>query len=121
MRLFTHNILRCNIKGVTKGYPLGIEATNVTTREEEFNPAFLANLLPKVNWPVLVMGAHALGVQLPATVTKEDLQSEALQRKLHHALVEVELQEGFLICPETGRKFPVTKGIPNMLLHEDEV
>jgi hypothetical protein len=26
-----------------------------------------------------------------------------------------------LTCPETGRKFPVTKGIPNMLLHEDEV
>jgi hypothetical protein len=26
-----------------------------------------------------------------------------------------------LVCPETGRKFPVNKGIPNMLLHEDEV
>lgn len=29
--------------------------------------------------------------------------------------------EGSLICPETGRKFPVSKGIPNMLLNEDEV
>jgi multifunctional methyltransferase subunit TRM112 len=54
-------------------------------------------------------------------VTAEDLATEALQRKLHHALLEVELVEGFLVCPETGRKFPVTKGIPNMLLHEDEV
>ena len=26
-----------------------------------------------------------------------------------------------LVCPETGRKFPVTDGIPNMLLNEDEV
>ena len=60
-------------------------------------------------------------VELPAEVTAEDLATEVLQRKLHHALLEVELVEGFLLCPETGRKFPVTKGIPNMLLHEDEV
>lgn len=31
------------------------------------------------------------------------------------------LQEGALICPETGRRFPVVNGIPNMLLAEDEV
>lgn len=27
--------------------------------------------------------------------------------------------EGELVCPETGRKFPVRQGVPNMLLHED--
>lgn len=40
-------------------------------------------------------------------------------RKIHHALMEVHLIEGELVCPETGRKFPVRQGIPNMLLHED--
>jgi multifunctional methyltransferase subunit TRM112 len=34
---------------------------------------------------------------------------------------QVHLEEGALICPETGRRFPVTKGVPNMLLNEDEV
>ena len=29
--------------------------------------------------------------------------------------------EGDLECPESGRKFPVQEGIPNMLLREDEV
>ena len=29
--------------------------------------------------------------------------------------------EGELECPETGRKFPIKRGIPNMLLDEDEV
>ena len=29
--------------------------------------------------------------------------------------------EGDLVCPQTGRKFPVKNGIPNMLLNEDEV
>lgn len=48
---------------------------------------------------------------------KED--SEFLNN-FHHALLEVTLEEGALVCPETGRKFPVRKGIPNMLLNEDE-
>jgi multifunctional methyltransferase subunit TRM112 len=36
-------------------------------------------------------------------------------------VTQVCLEEGILICPETGRRFPVAKGIPNMLLNEDEV
>ena len=34
---------------------------------------------------------------------------------------QVEVKEGELECPESGRKFNITNGIPNMLLHEDEV
>lgn len=34
---------------------------------------------------------------------------------------KVEVIEGELECPESGRKFPITEGIPNMLLREDEV
>ena len=46
---------------------------------------------------------------------------EGFQRKVHHALLDIHVMEGALICPESGRSFPVTGGIPNMLLHEDEV
>jgi len=35
--------------------------------------------------------------------------------------MEIDIKEGNLECPETGRKFPITNGIPNMLLNEDEV
>jgi len=35
--------------------------------------------------------------------------------------LQVEILEGALVCPESGRKFPITNGIPNMLLNEDEV
>ena len=35
--------------------------------------------------------------------------------------LQVEVQEGSLVCPETGRRFPISDGIPNMLLNEDEV
>ena len=40
---------------------------------------------------------------------------------LHHVLLEIVVVEGQLICPESGRIFPISQGIPNMLLHEDEV
>lgn len=49
------------------------------------------------------------------------LDSDEFLQKFHHALLEIHLEEGALVCPETGRKFPVQKGIPNMMLHEDEV
>ena len=42
-------------------------------------------------------------------------------KAVHHVMVEVEIVEGELQCPETGRKFPISEGIPNMLLREDEV
>ena len=41
--------------------------------------------------------------------------------EISHFCCQVEVIEGDLICPETGRKFPVSNGIPNMLLKEDEV
>lgn len=49
------------------------------------------------------------------------LEDDTFLQAFHHALLEVTLEEGALICPETGRKFSVSKGIPNMLLTEDEV
>lgn len=48
-------------------------------------------------------------------------QDEDFLKKMHTVLLEYEVEEGELVCPETGRKFPISKGIPNMLLQETEV
>jgi len=48
------------------------------------------------------------------------LEDEELLKKLHRVLLEVEVIEGELECPETGRKFPIKNSIPNMLINEDE-
>lgn len=37
MRLITHNLLECNIRGVTKGFPLRIEATEREILVSEFD------------------------------------------------------------------------------------
>ena len=34
---------------------------------------------------------------------------------------KVDIVSGDLECPESGRKFPITRGIPNMLVNENEV
>ena len=65
--------------------------------------------------------ACAGAADLPEEVTEDMLHDDEFLRSFHHALLELVLQEGALVCPETGRKFVVQKGIPNLLLNEDEV
>ncbi|KAE9445739.1 hypothetical protein RHMOL_Rhmol06G0102200 [Rhododendron molle] len=122
MRLLTHNMLSSNIKGVTNGFPLQIEAVKVVEKQVDFNPDFLKNMFSKVDWTALAAASKALGyADLPEAAGADMLDSDDFLRRFHHALLQLHLEEGALVCPETGRRFPVSKGIPNMLLHEDEV
>lgn len=123
MKLLTHNFLQCHVKGVKNGYPLKIEAAKIEERDADYDPDFLRSMYKRIDWKAFLEGAHALGCGegLPSAVTDELLQDDAFMQKFHHALLEVCLEDGALICPETGRRFPVVNGIPNMLLNEDEV
>ncbi|KAF4350322.1 hypothetical protein F8388_010878 [Cannabis sativa] len=115
-------MLSSNIKGVTNGFPLRIEVVKVVEKEVELNPDFLKSMFSKIDWKALVEAARSIGyTELPNEVDPSMLDSDDFLRRFHHALLQLHLEEGALICPETGRRFPVTKGIPNMLLHEDEV
>lgn len=121
--MLTHNMLSSNIKGVTCGFPLRIEVEKVVEKEVDFNADFLRSMFPKIDWKALVGAVRTMGYgELPEDEPESSsLESYEFLRKFHHALLELHLEEGALVCPETGRKFPVSKGIPNMLLHEDEV
>ena len=91
--------------------------------EADFDAAFLRHILPRLDWPALVTGAAALGAEPPLPAdppSPEQLEDETFLRSLHHALLEVCLAEGALICPGSGRRFPVVKGVPNMLLNDGE-
>ncbi|KAI3435210.1 uncharacterized protein J3R85_006316 [Psidium guajava] len=122
MRLLTHNMLSSNIKGVTNGFPLGIVVEKVIEKPVEMNPDFLKNMFAKIEWKALADASRSMGyAELPDQADSSMLDSVEFLQRFHHALLELHLEEGALVCPETGRKFPVNKGIPNMLLHEDEV
>uniref|UniRef100_A0A7S0WW86 Multifunctional methyltransferase subunit TRM112-like protein n=1 Tax=Chlamydomonas leiostraca TaxID=1034604 RepID=A0A7S0WW86_9CHLO len=122
MKLLTHNMLACHIKGVKNNYPFLIEAIKVESRDADYDPDFLRHIFPRIQWPAFLQGAQSLGCRegLPEAASEEMLQDDSFLQRFHHALLEVTLLEGALVCPETGRKFPVSKGIPNLLLNEDE-
>ncbi|XP_031559432.1 multifunctional methyltransferase subunit TRM112-like protein [Actinia tenebrosa] len=123
MRLLTHNMLKSHVKGVKNGFPLSIEPENVVVNTVDFNPEFVSRMIPKLEWGALVQAAHQIGhgQDLPEAVISDYESNEDFLKKAHHVLLEVEVQEGNLVCPESGRKFPVKNGIPNMLLNDDEV
>ncbi|CAH1119638.1 unnamed protein product [Phaedon cochleariae] len=124
MKLLTHNMLtsKC-MKGVSVGYPLAINALDVRVSEVDFNPEFIARMIPKLDWNVLYGAAESIGQlkDLPRDIIENFESNEDFLKKVHHVLMEVDIINGDLICPETGRKFPINNGIPNMLLNEDEV
>lgn len=42
-------------------------------------------------------------------------EDEPFLTALHHVIMEIEIIEGQLVCPETSKKFPIKDGIPSML------
>ena len=146
MRLLTHNFLQSNVKGTEKGYPLLIEGTVVVVEESPMDKELLLKLIPKLDYAVLRGAVDQLISQesssasqqgpldlpqLPTTlperttggtaVSDDGLYDDELLAKLHTVLMDVHVMEGNLVCPDTGRKFPIKEGIPNMILHEDEI
>jgi len=59
--------------------------------------------------------------ELPPALPANHENDEAFLRKLHVVLFDLHMVEGKLVCPESGREFPVSDSIPNMLLNDDEV
>ena len=60
MKLLTHNFLNCAAKACKaspNAFPLKFEEVELTTVEMDYNPQFLINVLPRVDWPALVQTA----------------------------------------------------------------
>eukprot|EP00588_Corethron_pennatum_P000610 CAMPEP_0194296446 /NCGR_PEP_ID=MMETSP0169-20130528/56131_1 /TAXON_ID=218684 /ORGANISM="Corethron pennatum, Strain L29A3" /LENGTH=143 /DNA_ID=CAMNT_0039045907 /DNA_START=111 /DNA_END=542 /DNA_ORIENTATION=- len=143
MRLLTHNFLISNVKGTEKGYPLKIEVEAVVEEPSQINPAFLWKILPKLDWAVVRDAALSIADKFdpPLPPLPEERPSPCVDHaspfsnvygdgeaevdpvltSVHRILMDAHLIDGSLVCPDTGRIFPVKEGIPNMVLHEDEL
>lgn len=123
MKLLTHNMLTSSIiKGVSEGFPLIVQATKVEDVEADFNPEFVKRMIPKLKWFAVAKAAQEIGRDdvCPPEVPKEYEDNEEFLKQAHHILLEVDVIEGHLVCPESERKFPIKNGIPNMLLEDSE-
>lgn len=90
-------------------------------KDVTFNGEFISRILPRLHWNTVCTVAAQVGVDgLPTELPEQEGTNDEILRKLHHVLLEIDVVEGDLKCPETGRVFPITDGIPNMLLNEFE-
>ena len=101
---------------------------------EEESPCdhdLIRRLLPKIDYAALQSARQQLEPScqqhgmilpsLPETLPGGEDVTDALLVDLHRVLFDIHVLEGFLVCPDTGRQFPIKEGIPNMILHEDEL
>ena len=122
MKLITHNILLNNLKDGQKGYPLIIQATKIEEIKVDFNLEFLVRMMDRLEYPVVVHALEMIGRKdfLPVEPPEKFPENEEFMKNLHHALLEIDIIEGEMVCPVSGRKFPIKDGIPNMLLTDEE-
>ncbi|ETN59474.1 TRM112-like protein [Anopheles darlingi] len=122
MKLLTYNFLtsKC-IRGVKVGHPLKLNIVEKKIVSADFNSEFITRMLPRLEWSAICAAAVNIGDTIPATMPADIQNDGEMLQKLHHILLEVDVIEGTLECPETGRVFPINNGVPNMLLNEDEV
>jgi multifunctional methyltransferase subunit TRM112 len=117
--------VRLSARRPTRAHPPSSSSrcSQVEIVDADFDAAFLRHILPRLDWPALVSGAAALGAEPPLPAdppTPAQMEDDGFLRALHHVLLEVCLSEGALVCPGSGRRFPVVKGVPNMLLSDGQ-
>jgi len=114
-------------QGAKTGFPLKIQVFVQEEHETPFNKGnlhtktrilaylwrtnqdFILATLRKINWAAFREAAVSLGVSdLPELLTDLDKCDDSLLRSFHYALLDLHVKEGYLICPDTGRRFPIT-------------
>ena len=149
MKLLTINFLTCAVKtckSSSASFPLHFREAVLERTEIDFNPVFMRNILPRVNWEALKTTATELGLSamVPAenpgeVEEKEGVQKEGMDvdevarkegdgekeevvgdhevlKKMHTLLLETAVVEGKLVCGNCGFEYPIKDGVANFLL-----
>lgn len=121
MKVLTANFISCAVKeckASPNSFPLHFHDAELESQELDFDPEFLRNILPRVDWQGLRITASELGFpQLPETKPEgERLEDEQVLRDLHRLLLETQVTEGKLKCGNCGHEYLIKEGIANFLL-----
>ncbi|KAE8348411.1 hypothetical protein BDV28DRAFT_143540 [Aspergillus coremiiformis] len=121
MKLITANFLTCAVKGCKTSpasFPLHFRDAELELQELEFQPEFICNIVPRINWDSFQAMANELGFPkiLDKKPESDDLKDEKILRELHRLLLETQIIEGRLICGNCGHEYLIKEGIANFLL-----
>ncbi|KII62731.1 Multifunctional methyltransferase subunit TRM112-like protein [Thelohanellus kitauei] len=122
MKLLVHNILKSNDPASKIGYPLKLQIDEKTELHINYNANTIKNLLTKIDYGVLCDVSRIAGYdKLPDMLPSPDQQDEEFLKMVHHALLEIDVVEGSLEDPDTGRVYQIHNGIPNMIIEFSHV
>ncbi|KAE8144246.1 hypothetical protein BDV25DRAFT_167283, partial [Aspergillus avenaceus] len=99
MKLITANFLTCAVKGCKSSpasFPLHFKDAELELQELDFQPEFIQNVIPRIDWEGLQMMASELG--FPRIMEKkpegDGLKDEQILKELHRLLLETQIKEG---------------------------
>ena len=126
MKLSTHNLLMCNKKTCIdneKNYPLIIKAVKVNTVKSEFDEEKTKVFFDKMDKRALNQGCKDLNISKfdLEKLSEEQMKDKEVLEHLHNILFEVEIEDGNLVCANCGREYMIKRGIPDMVLKDDEI
>ncbi|KAL2056697.1 hypothetical protein ABVK25_003091 [Lepraria finkii] len=141
MKVLTVNFLTCAVKACKTSplsFPLHFQDAELEQSDIEYNPSFLRNILPRVDWEALKVTANELGFTTvpaekpnpaptptnpdtnPTETIKESPEAQPaddkVMRDLHTLLLETEVREGKMVCGNCGHEYKIKEGIANFLL-----
>ncbi|MCJ1265133.1 hypothetical protein MMC22_005008 [Lobaria immixta] len=124
MKLLTVNFLTCAIRSCKTSplsFPLHFRDAELEQQEIEYNPIFLQNILPRLDWDAVKTTAAEISfTTLPAikpspSAAMTETEEQGM-RDLHTLLLETEVREGKMVCGNCGHEYPIKEGIANFLL-----
>jgi len=110
----------CRTTSGSASFPLQLAEIELDTVETEFNPDFLRHFLPKIQWEAAYSAAIQIGNDSLPKEMPEELDDDFLLN-LHEVLLQTDVKAGKMKCNGCGHVYPITDGIPNMLLQETEI
>lgn len=131
MKILTTNFLTCAVKtcrSSPSSYPLHFRDASLESNPQPFNPTFVRNILPRLDWDALKVTAGELGllalvpdVNPVDNVMEQDGDKEVeideeVLKKLHTLLMETGVVEGKLVCGNCEFEYPIKEGVGNFLL-----
>ncbi|CAI7651951.1 unnamed protein product [Penicillium manginii] len=121
MKVITANFVTCAVKEcktTATSFPLHFHDAELELQEVDFQPEFIRNVIPRIDWEGLRTTANELGFpSLPETKPEGDeLTNEQTLKDLHRLLLETQVMEGKLVCGTCGHAYAIKEGIANFLL-----